>query len=485
MIERRKSHRDNTLAQYAVFVLGDLAALFCALMLVNAVQNQSLVAPIGSVDSLLLGQSAHLVVVLGWFVWFVGFKRAAVNRKPFWVESKQLVAAWLGFAALDLVLIGIQRGQAASTAWLSVWASLLLLVPLFRVAGRWLLHRSRRWNRATVIVGNGPNALRAYLALQSERSMGYVVIGFVLPGSVKSSAFLSGAPVQGLPLEVWNDDSALPPVMARLHYVIALEADQGAQRDAVIRFLNNNGVDDLHVIPAMQGVPLYGQETLSIFSHEVLLIFVSNKLAHPLARISKRIFDVCFATVLILATLPLMAYVALQIWREDGGPFIFVQRRLGKNGQEFNFFKFRSMVNGAEDLLMAWKSSNSPEWQRYCASNFKLSDDPRLLRIGSFIRRTSLDELPQLFNVLRGEMSLVGPRPLLTRELPDYGPDIALYHLTPPGLTGVWQVSGRSATKFSDRANFDAWYVKNWSPWTDLVILFKTVTVVFKRAGAY
>lgn len=485
MIERRKSTRDNTLAQYAVFVVGDLAALSCALLLATVVQSQTLLTNVDAVTKYLSGQVAHLVVVVGWFVWFVGFKQAAVNRKPFWVEAKQLVAAWLAFAAIDLVLIGIHRGQAASIAWVGVWTSLLVLVPIFRAAGRWVLHRSRRWNRATIIVGNGPNALRAYLALQSEPSMGYVVIGFVLPGTVKSSAFIVGAPVQGLPFEVWNDDSALPAVMTHLHYVIALEADQGAQRDAFIRLLNNNGVDDLHVIPAMQGVPLYGQETLSIFSHEVLLIFVSNKLAHPLARISKRIFDVCVAAVLILATLPLMAYVALQIWREDGGPFIFVQRRLGKNGQEFNFFKFRSMVNGAEDLLMAWKSSNSPEWQQYCASNFKLSDDPRLLRIGSFIRRTSLDELPQLFNVLRGEMSLVGPRPLLTRELPDYGPDIALYHLTPPGLTGVWQVSGRSATKFSDRANFDAWYIKNWSPWTDLVILFKTVTVVFKRAGAY
>jgi undecaprenyl-phosphate galactose phosphotransferase len=485
MIELRKSPRDNSFAQYAVFIVGDLAALSCAIFLAPVVQNQTFLTDVDAVTKYLSGQVVHLLVVVGWFVWFLGFKQASVNRKPFWVEAKQLIAAWLAFAAIDLILIGIHRGQAASVAWLGVWTSLLVLLPIFRAAGRWVLHRSGRWNRATLIVGNGPNALRAYLALQSERSMGYVVIGFVLPSSVKSSAYLNGAPVKGLPFEVWNDDSVLPAVMTHLHYVIAMEGDQGADRDAFIRFLNDNGVDDLHVIPAMQGVPLYGQETLSIFSHDVLLIFVSNKLAHPMARISKRIFDVCVASLMIVFTLPLMAFVALQIWREDGGPFIFVQRRVGRNGQEFNFFKFRSMVNDAEDLLMAWKSSNSPEWQRYCTSNFKLSDDPRVLRVGRFIRRTSMDELPQLFNVLRGEMSLVGPRPLLARELPDYGPDISLYYLTPPGLTGVWQVSGRSSTKFSDRANLDTWYVKNWSLWTDLAILVKTVNVLVNQKGAH
>jgi len=143
------------------------------------------------------------------------------------------------------------------------------------------------------------------------------------------------------------------------------------------------------------------------------------------------------------------------------------------------------MVNGAEDLLMQWKASNSPEWQRYVADNFKLANDPRVLQVGRFIRRSSLDELPQLFNVLRGDMSLVGPRPLLSRELVDYGPDIALYQLATPGLTGLWQISGRSGTRFADRVGFDVWYVKNWSLWIDIVILLKTVTVVFNKEGAY
>jgi undecaprenyl-phosphate galactose phosphotransferase len=177
--------------------------------------------------------------------------------------------------------------------------------------------------------------------------------------------------------------------------------------------------------------------------------------------------------------------VAYKIWRSDGTPVIFSQPRVGKDLKTFKFYKFRSMVKNAEDMLKEWEATNSREWQEYTANNFKLANDPRLISIGAFIRRTSIDELPQLFNVLRGEMSLVGPRPLLPREQTDYGDDLSLYAQTPPGLTGLWQISGRSQTTFEDRVIFDTWYVKNWSIWTDITILFKTWSVVFKRRGAY
>lgn len=143
------------------------------------------------------------------------------------------------------------------------------------------------------------------------------------------------------------------------------------------------------------------------------------------------------------------------------------------------------MVKNAENMLKQWEATNSPVWQEYVANNFKLANDPRLISIGAMIRRTSIDELPQLFNVIMGDMSLVGPRPLLPREINDYGEDLSLYGQTPPGLTGLWQVSGRSQTTFEDRIGFDSWYVKNWSIWMDITILFKTWSVVFRRTGAY
>ena len=142
------------------------------------------------------------------------------------------------------------------------------------------------------------------------------------------------------------------------------------------------------------------------------------------------------------------------------------------------------MVIDAESRLRQYLTTH-PELHAEYQRNFKLRDDPRVTRIGRLLRRTSLDELPQLFNVLRGQMSLVGPRPLLDRELECYGDGFALYRQVHPGITGLWQTSGRSETTFAERASLDAWYVKNWSLWYDIVILLRTVKVVFWREGAY
>jgi undecaprenyl-phosphate galactose phosphotransferase len=143
------------------------------------------------------------------------------------------------------------------------------------------------------------------------------------------------------------------------------------------------------------------------------------------------------------------------------------------------------MHKNAEKMLNSWKEENNIIYQKYVANNFKLDNDPRVTRIGRLLRKTSLDELGQLLNVLKGEMSLVGPRPLLERELSDYNDGMFYYAMVKPGITGMWQVSGRSKTSFADRCRLDTWYIKNWSLWYDVVILIKTIGVVVKRDGAY
>ena len=183
--------------------------------------------------------------------------------------------------------------------------------------------------------------------------------------------------------------------------------------------------------------------------------------------------------------LPLLFLIGLVIKLEDGGPVLYTQQRIGRNGKPFNVIKFRSMVVNAHDVLLRWLEESPEIKQEYVQNNFKLRNDPRTTKMGKWLRRYSLDELPQLWNVIKGEMSLVGPRPLLERELQDYGKTIELYKQARPGITGIWQISGRSKTKFSDRANLDAWYIRNWSLWYDIYILLKTVVVVIKRDGAY
>ncbi len=189
------------------------------------------------------------------------------------------------------------------------------------------------------------------------------------------------------------------------------------------------------------------------------------------------------ALVLILLTSPFMVLAAWLVWRNGGNPIFFGHYRVGKNGQLFKCWKFRSMVtNSAEILaeLLATDPAAKAEWDR----DQKLTNDPRITRIGHFLRKTSLDELPQLYNVLKGEMRLVGPRPITLAELDKYGEVRWHYLNVMPGMTGLWQVSGRSDTTYEERVELDRSYVESRTLVQDVIILFKTVLVVFGKGGA-
>ena len=178
---------------------------------------------------------------------------------------------------------------------------------------------------------------------------------------------------------------------------------------------------------------------------------------------------------------PLLLYISKKV-KQDGGAAIYGHERIGKDGKPFKCLKFRSMVTNSKEVLEELLANN-PDAKTEWDETFKLKNDPRITKIGHFLRKTSLDELPQLFNVLKGEMSLVGPRPIITAELERYNEEVDYYLLSKPGMTGLWQVSGRSDVDYETRVYLDAWYVKNWSMWNDIAILFKTIGVVIKKDG--
>jgi lipopolysaccharide/colanic/teichoic acid biosynthesis glycosyltransferase len=197
----------------------------------------------------------------------------------------------------------------------------------------------------------------------------------------------------------------------------------------------------------------------------------------------KRGFDVICAVPLLIALAPLLAVVALLV-RRDGGPVTFAHERVGQHGQKFRCLKFRTMVVNADEVLeelLARDPQARSEWAR----DFKLRNDVRVTAVGRFLRRTSLDELPQLWNVLRGDMSLVGPRPIVEKELERYGSDVGFYLMAKPGITGLWQVSGRNDVDYARRVSLDVSYVQQWSLLQDVAILVKTIGVVMRREGAY
>ena len=204
----------------------------------------------------------------------------------------------------------------------------------------------------------------------------------------------------------------------------------------------------------------------------------------PFSSATKRAKDVVLATVGGLAMLPLLGLVALLVKLTSKGPVLYGHTRRGYGGRTFTCWKFRTMVCNGEEVLEEHFGKH-PETRQEWEQHLKLRDDPRVTRLGRFLRKTSIDELPQLWNVLRGEMSLVGPRPIVDDEIPMYGDVYRLYAAVRPGITGLWQVSGRNNTTYPERVQFDSHYVRNWSLWLDLVILGRTVGTVVRADGAY
>lgn len=210
--------------------------------------------------------------------------------------------------------------------------------------------------------------------------------------------------------------------------------------------------------------------------------FYHKPFSQLLSKRAKVVLDLIGAASLILVMSPLLLAIAVMV-KLDGGPVFYAHPRVGAGKRRFHCLKFRSMRQDSAAILermLRADAVGAAEW----GAMQKLRNDPRVTRIGAFLRQTSLDELPQLFNVLRLEMSLVGPRPIVDSEIEHYGDSIAYYYATRPGMTGLWQVNGRSNTTYRRRVQLDTWYVQNWTLWQDIVILARTVPAVLKRTGA-
>lgn len=202
-----------------------------------------------------------------------------------------------------------------------------------------------------------------------------------------------------------------------------------------------------------------------------------------LASFRKRVFDFSLAGLALIFTLPILLIIAGLIKLHDGGQVLFVQKRVGVNGKLFKCYKFRSMVANAQerlDDLLATDLDARAEWEQ----TQKLHRDPRITRFGAFLRKSSLDELPQLWNIVRGDMSIVGPRPIVENEIEKYGPYFEEYSAVRPGLTGRWQVSGRSGTTYQQRVEHDTAYVQNWSFRSDVWIVMLTIPAILMSKGA-
>lgn len=228
-------------------------------------------------------------------------------------------------------------------------------------------------------------------------------------------------------------------------------------------------------------------EGASISYHDfegVLGMEAQQNFLTPFSGFLKRAMDIFFSIFLGLLSLPFLIIISIMISLDSKGPIFYPQERIGRGGRRITIYKFRSMKVDADEEFSQYLKQNKnafEEWQK----KQKLTLDPRITRVGAWIRKLSIDEMPQLFNIFIGDMSFVGPRPILPEQEELYGDDLDVYHSVRPGLTGFWQVSGRNKTSFQQRAVYDVYYVRNWSIWLDIYILLRTVWVVLSRDGAY
>jgi Undecaprenyl-phosphate galactose phosphotransferase WbaP len=358
-------------------------------------------------------------------------------------------------------------------AMLLGWIFTLGTVPLMRGALRMCFAERAWWGFPAVVLGGGEPAAEVVERLHKVPGLGLKPVAVLSDDGAGGD--LRGVPVLGSLSPAMARDLAIP------YAIVALPADGQAR---LLPLVERYGklFPHLIVIP-----PLFGARMLWLSALDLgglLGLEVKQRLLLPGPRRTKRAIDLLLTTVGGLLILPLVALLALAVKLTSRGPVFFSQTRIGQGGRRFKAWKFRSMVADAEARLerhLAADPAARTEWER----DRKLKNDPRITALGSFLRRSSLDELPQLWNVLRGEMSLIGPRPIVQAEVEFYTKRFHLYGRLKPGLTGLWQVSGRSDTTYAERVDYDSYYVRNWSVWLDLVILARTVWVVLFGRGAY
>lgn len=411
--------------------------------------------------SLLLSErfSSFLAVSLMLVVYFL-FKGHYHMRMPFWRETEEVTASAFMALLLEGFLIYANKADVSRLSVFLTW----IAAPFFVMWVRALIRRTRLAgaSSAALIFGDERHANRAMDIFRSDSHMGVVVVGVssICPADVVAAQMAASKAELAILALSGNDERE-----------ISLAAD-----------LRRSGIDVCVVTPAM-GMSA-GMNVQYVLGKDAMLLAGRPRVAPVLSRIAKRAFDILVSLIALVALAIPMSLLAVAVFLSDRGSPFFAHERIGEGGKRFKCLKFRSMRVNSQEMLDRYLREN-PDAAAAWESSRKLPDDPRITAIGRLIRKTSADELPQLFNVIKGDMSLVGPRPVTEDELRHYGSSSELYTSVKPGVTGLWQVSGRSDVSYERRVALDAWYVENWSPWHDIAILAKTIPAVLATQGAY
>ncbi|MCB2214165.1 undecaprenyl-phosphate galactose phosphotransferase WbaP [bacterium] len=456
-----------------VLVLVDILTLSAAVLLSALIRF--LLEPI-------LGGSVNWPQILNGMVFFVlfaillswanglypGFGLAAVHEM-----RKVIYVVTLASIFLGMLLFLQQRGLAYSRlVFLLSWVFSAILMMLGRFATRNRFSHFAWWGLPMVIVGSAKESQPVIEQLLKNRRLGFRPACTFDPNCNVCEPVLGVQPV--------NDKTALTEFVKTndIRHVIFTD-NWGSEQNRDFQWMRDVFPNMLFVLNTS---PFGSLWVRTIDLHGTLVVETNYHLLNQRERFFKRILDLVLTALLLVLSLPLFLVLALLVRLGSKGPILYTQKRLGLNGETFDSYKFRTMFLNAEEKLgdlLAKDPQAAAEYQQY----HKLANDPRVTPIGRFLRRYSLDELPQFINVIKGDMNLIGPRSYLPRELPDMGEHASIILKVQPGITGWWQVMGRNATSFKERLLLDEYYISNWSIWLDLYIVIKTVYVLLSGKG--
>ena len=341
----------------------------------------------------------------------------------------------------------------------------------------WLLHKTKLGGIPAVIYASGRTGKLVVDRMQGSPRTGYVPVLILGDDSLKETDSYKGVPVI-------HDTSLGPEIVKRYNIKMAIVAMPKLNPENLKHLLYNSVSAFRYNIL----IPDFFSVTniwMGVRDFDGVLGFVTNhKFKMSWNIFIKRFMDIFIVSIGGIILLPILLFFALLVKISSPGPVLYGHKRLGKNGKIFTLYKFRSMVIDADKRLQELLESN-PQAKKEWEESYKFKNDPRITAIGKFLRRTSIDEFPQLLNILKGEMSLVGPRPIIENEAQKYGEDFNRIFSVTPGLTGLWQVSGRSETDYMARVSYDSYYLQSWSVWLDFWIIFRTFGAVIRGKGAF
>ena len=392
-------------------------------------------------------------------------------------QISSISAAFLLLVALNGLIGQVARNEVLTI--LIAFPMTVAIAPPARFCTRKIVSQFRWWGEKVIIVGSSPQGRSIYQFLEQIPQRGLKPIGIV--DQTPSDYWKLE---RGQQFEFLGTTEELVSICRKqqCHWVIAAVADM--EEAEVLQILAGGGlIPNLVVINSKLSMPTLWVESFDAAG--LAGVHIRDRLLFPFQRMSKRLADIILSSLLLVLCAPLYLGVVVLVRSKSDSPILFRHRRIGRSGKLFGAWKFRTMVPDSSRILEEHLASNPAakvEWEHF----HKLKNDPRVIPgVGDLLRRTSLDELPQLWNVLIGDMSLVGPRPVYTMdEIRMYGDLYPLYLRVRPGLTGLWQVSGRNNTTFADKVRMDTYYAMNWSLWLDYFILLRTVRTVFFREGS-